>query len=155
MRTFSPALLQRPGGGSWSELIPSWDGNSPMVMVPLNPQASLDEVARILRLVAEMPGRRDRPRPGDLDGPYDVWFDGGGCRYLTSLNAFNFADGSSAWLSTLSLRLKGGLTLASGETISFAQDPPREDICAVCRGALTPGGTFKQTLMGPAHVGCG
>ena len=125
------------------------------MIVPLTPPASLDAVARILRLVAEMPCRRDRPTPGDLQGSYDVWFDGGACRYLTSVNAFDFVDGSSAWLSTVSPRLKGGLTLASGESVSFSQDAPRDDICVVCRGALTAGGTFKQTPLGPAHVGCG
>lgn len=125
-----------------------------MVMVPLKPPASLDAVARVLQLAATMPGRRDRPRPGDLEGPHDVWFDGGACRYLTSVNAFEFADGSSAWLSTTSLRLKGGVTLASGETVSFEQDPPREDRCALCGKPLPPGGTFKQTPRGPAHVGC-
>lgn len=131
------------------------DEDLPMVMVPLKPPARLDEVARILGLAALMPGRRDRPRPGDLEGPYDVWFDGGACRYLTSLNQFDFADGASAWLSTVSVALKGAVTLASGETVSFLQEAPRADVCVVCGGVLAEGGTFKQTPRGPAHVGCG
>ena len=126
-----------------------------MVMVPLKPPARLDEVARLLRLVADMPDRRDRPRPGDLEGPYDVWFDGGACRYLTSLNSFDFVGGGSAWLSTTTLRLSGGVTLPSGETVSFSEAPPRQDICCHCKGALPEGGTFKQTPWGPAHVTCG
>lgn len=128
---------------------------TPMVMVPLKPPARLDEVARLLNLIALMPGRRDRPLSADLEGPYDVWFDGGACRYLTSLNQFDFADGASAWMSTVSLALKGSVTLASGETVSFLQEAPRQDLCVICGGALAEGGTFKQTPRGAAHVACG
>ncbi|MBP6705566.1 MAG: hypothetical protein KA385_18790 [Vicinamibacteria bacterium] len=124
-----------------------------MVMVPPKPPARLDEVARILNLAALMPGRRERPRQGDLEGPYDVWFDGGACRYHTGLNRFDFADGARAWLAT-SLALKGAVTLPSGETVSFMQEPPRTDVCVFCGGILAEGGTFKQTPRGPAHVGC-
>ncbi|MEO8359762.1 MAG: hypothetical protein ABI672_07005 [Vicinamibacteria bacterium] len=144
-----------------------------MVMVPLIPPASLLEVARIMRLVAEMPRRRRRPESGDLEGPYDEWFDGGACRYLTNMNTYDLSDGSSAWRWTTTLLLSGGVKLASGETVNFSQEPavPREqpakadatlvpssttgsDSCVVCGRMIVPGSTVQITERGPAHYGC-
>ncbi len=141
-----------------------------MVMVPLKPPARLDEVARIMQLMYEMPGRRDRPKEGDLEGKYDVWFDGGACDHLTSINSFTFADGSTAWLSSVSLGLKGGVRLASGEVVNFEQEralqsaqPPRPlaepapaipDTCVACGGPILPGSTVQLTERGPVHFKC-
>lgn len=133
-----------------------------MVMVPLKPPARLNEVARLMRLMDEMPGRRDRPATGDLEGPYDVWFDGGAVRYLTNINSFDFADGASAWLSSFALGLKGGVKLASGETIVFEQESqpqpavrlPESGLCVVCRSPLPPGSTHAVTERGAAHPQC-
>jgi hypothetical protein len=51
-------------------------------------------LARIHRLRAEAPNRRAAPGPGDLEGDYDFWFDGGACRLVTGVTLHEFADGS-------------------------------------------------------------
>jgi hypothetical protein len=40
-------------------------------------------VADILRCIAETPNRRERPDPGDLEGSFDFWFDGGAGKFET------------------------------------------------------------------------
>ncbi len=54
------------------------------------------EVARVLQLVASRPNLRRRRRPGDIDGPFDEWFDGGAVRPITGGTVFQFGDGTRA-----------------------------------------------------------
>jgi len=62
----------------------------------------LDEkvVARILDLIGAVPNRRDRPLPGDVEGRFDFWFDGGACIEMTGWNEYKFADGAVARVAT-------------------------------------------------------
>jgi hypothetical protein len=58
-------------------------------------------IARVLSVISDLPGRRDRPRAGDLEGGYDFWFDGGAAIHHTGPSRqYDFADGTAAWEST-------------------------------------------------------
>ena|SRR5579859_2602194 len=61
-------------------------------------------VSTRLELLAELPRYHQRPRPGDMIGQFDAWFDGGAVRYLTSITEYHFADGTHASCHGLSLR---------------------------------------------------
>jgi hypothetical protein len=61
-------------------------------------------LAGILELLADPPNYRRQPRPGDLAGDFDGWFDGGAVRYLTSIVEYHFADGVRASIHDLSMQ---------------------------------------------------
>lgn len=67
-----------------------------------------DQVARILQLIATVPNRREVRQPGDLEGVYDFWFDGGAIELITGTTRFVFQDGTVAEIDvvpTLSLHI--------------------------------------------------
>lgn len=123
--------------------------------VPPGPPADLSALVHVLSLVARAP-RRTEPRPGDIEGDYDAWFDGGAMSHDTDFNRFHFADGAEAWLGTSSSRLHGGVRLASGEVVTFEQQAARVagDACVICGHPIVPGATHVLTPRGPAHVAC-
>ena len=51
-------------------------------------------VAEVLTLLSTRPNSRDRPIPGDLDGPFDFWFDGGSARIQTGWVEYALTDGT-------------------------------------------------------------
>lgn len=60
-------------------------------------RVGIDEVIRILGLIAGQPNARRFPRPGDIEGNYDQWFDGGAWRANTGgPTEFHFAGGDRA-----------------------------------------------------------
>lgn len=83
-------------------------------------RVSEQELARILELIAQQANRRDRAIPGDVEGQFDYWFDGGACRVQTGSVEFEFLDGTAARLGvpvpslSLSVRFPDG-----GRTIAF------------------------------------
>jgi hypothetical protein len=81
-------------------------------------------VARVLRLIAEKPNARSAPTPGDVEGEFDVWFDGGAVRVHTGYEVFRFADGTKAIQSALPW-LEVGIRFADGRQISIAEDKER------------------------------
>lgn len=67
------------------------------------------ELADLLDRLESQGNRRDQPLPGDLEGDFDFWFDGGACHMFTGWNEFTFVDGTVARLATtpaLSLELQ-------------------------------------------------
>jgi hypothetical protein len=54
------------------------------------------DVAAVLLAISERPNARSGPRPGDLAGEYDQWFDGGAIRIETGVTCFVFANGIEA-----------------------------------------------------------
>src|SRR2546426_2432406 len=54
------------------------------------------QVADILRLIAEMPNRRDQRHDSDISGQFDFWFDSGACRVHTGWQEFLLEDGTRA-----------------------------------------------------------
>ena len=61
---------------------------------PIDQRISESRVATILQLIDRLPGKRDAPRPGDLRGNYDFWFDGGAGAMHTGLTEFTLDDGT-------------------------------------------------------------
>ena len=59
------------------------------------PQTALD-VARILTLMADPANARSEPTDSDLEGDFDVWFDGGAAKHDTGVSVYHFADGARA-----------------------------------------------------------
>jgi len=63
------------------------------------------EVADILLAIAAPPRRRKERRPGDVQGAYDEWFDGGAIKTVTGWKEYHFANGTVAIVhATLTLR---------------------------------------------------
>ena len=59
------------------------------------------EIARLLRLIAKLPNKREEPVTGDTAGKFDFWFDGGACSHHTGVQEFVFHCGARAWVGTL------------------------------------------------------
>jgi hypothetical protein len=62
-------------------------------------RVSDDEVAEIARLIAfaqNERNRRNRPLPGDLEGEFDQWFDGGAVQWVTGVTRYFFHNGATA-----------------------------------------------------------
>ena len=54
------------------------------------------DIAKIVQCIATPPNRRSQPKPGDLNGSFDFWFDGGGARQVTGWTEYELADGIRA-----------------------------------------------------------
>jgi hypothetical protein len=80
----------------------------------------LEEVTRILTLIRTQPSARRAPLPGDLEGRFDVWFDGGAVKHDTGESRYRFADGASATV-TSSLRENFLVVLRDGARIGLPQ----------------------------------
>lgn len=90
-------------------------------------QALLRRIAQILSLVANPPGRRDRRQPGDREGPYQFWFDGGaGAEITGGATQYSFADGALAW-DGVALGSGVDIRLVDGCRVHIAIDSPRRD----------------------------
>jgi hypothetical protein len=66
-------------------------------MMEISDRGGLVRVAHILGLIENPPNRRTRPLPGDPEGHYDFWFDGGAATLHTGGGThYEFAGGASA-----------------------------------------------------------
>jgi len=83
---------------------------------------SEEAVARILGLIATMPNKRDTPLGGDLEGPYDFWFDGGACRTITGWNEFRFQDGTLAQVGSCNPILSVDIRFPDGRRVRVQQE---------------------------------
>ena len=54
------------------------------------------EVAEVLEMIHGAPNMRNRPLPGDLQGEFDHWFDGGAVKVVTGCTEYFFRNGVSA-----------------------------------------------------------
>ncbi len=87
---------------------------------------ALSDVARILRMMAELPNARNAPLPGDVPGdergPYEQWFDGGAMRGITGGPTYWwFVDGARA--TSVMLHLGIEITLPDGRRVSVQREP--------------------------------
>jgi len=90
----------------------------------------LGPLAHVLRCMADPPNVRDLPGPGDIDGPYEFWFDGGaGINITGGGTRYFFTDGSKAWVGS-GLPIDGRpssfsatVTLAGGKSLSITEEP--------------------------------
>ena len=63
---------------------------------------------------------RSTRQPGDLDGKFDRWFDGGAMKVVTGWNEYHFADGTLAVVPTtptlqIEMRLPSGVFVTVNE----------------------------------------
>jgi hypothetical protein len=61
------------------------------------------EISTVLQRLSSIhapPNLRSTPKPGDLDGKFDRWFDGGALKVVTGWNEYHFADGTLAYVPT-------------------------------------------------------
>jgi hypothetical protein len=73
-------------------------------------------VSRILQLMRAQPNARRSPKPDDVVGNFDVWFDGGAVKHDTGISRFQFTDGSAASIAT-SLFNRVQITLPDGRHV--------------------------------------
>jgi len=81
---------------------------------------TIAEVARLLQIMASRPNLRRRRRPGDLDGPFDAWFDGGAARTTEGVTAYQFGDGTRARVAETP-RLSITVELGDGSVVTVEQ----------------------------------
>lgn len=84
-------------------------------------RVSEELVSRVLWSIHAPPNRRERPVPGDMEGDYSFWFDGGACRVITGSTRYEFRDGTVASVSVMP-RLGVWIRFANGQTVSVTQE---------------------------------
>ena len=57
---------------------------------------TLVDIAHVMQVVGSTPNLRDAPAPGDLEGQFDRWFDGGAVRMVTGYNVYRLQSGARA-----------------------------------------------------------
>ena len=82
---------------------------------------SEEAVAHILTLIATTPNRRTKPLPGDPEGRYDFWFDGGACEFITGWNEYVFCDGTVAQVGSCTAALSVSIRFADGRQVVVSQ----------------------------------
>jgi len=78
-------------------------------------------IADMLTTMSDLPNPRRQPVPGDLEGDFTMWFDGGAVRHDTGLSRFVFADGTTAVTGT-SLAFSVTVRFADGMAIRVVQE---------------------------------
>jgi hypothetical protein len=78
-------------------------------------------VAKVLTLMSAPPNPRERPLKHDLNGNFDLWFDGGAVKHDTGISTYSFDDGTRAQTGT-SLRYVIDITLPGGRRISVTEN---------------------------------
>lgn len=79
------------------------------------------DVAAVLLAIAAPPNVRSRPRPGDLAGAYDQWFDGGALRIGTGVTTFVFANGVQAHVAAAMPYLSVVIRFPAGDVVRVEQ----------------------------------
>jgi hypothetical protein len=90
----------------------------------------LGPLAQVLRCMSDPPNLRASPGPGDVDGPYEFWFDGGaGINITGGGTRYVFTDGGEAWVTSglpnagRPAAFTASVTLAGGLHLSITQEP--------------------------------
>ena len=96
---------------------------------PFADQVEVEDVVRILSLIASPPNRRESPLPNDPPGTFDFWFDGGVCTYVTGCTEYEFDDGTTASIAvlrelTLSITFPDGRSVAVKQTKTIRSGTP-------------------------------
>jgi hypothetical protein len=73
-------------------------------------------VVRILTLISDPPNPRSTAGDGDIEGDFDVWFDGGAVKHDTGISTWRFTDGAEAVTGT-SLGWRVSIELADGRFV--------------------------------------
>ena len=104
-------------------------------------------VAEILQLIATAPHRREKPVPGDVEGVFDFWFDGGAERIQTGWVEYQFTNGASATVGAPIPALSVVIEFANGCRVGVQQESwGREQARMVGRGDSLPVGQRLREL---------
>lgn len=84
-------------------------------------QVPIEKVLEILQIINHPPNIREQPLPGDLEGEFDYWFDGGAIQYVTGYTIYRFKDGTEAtWYVVPKLSLS--IEFANGMKVGIVQE---------------------------------
>ena len=78
-------------------------------------------VAEILQWIATEPNRRETPLPGDVEGVFDFWFDGGAGRTETGYVEYRFTNGARATVGAPIPALSVAIDFANGCRVTVQQ----------------------------------
>ena len=84
-------------------------------------------VERILELMSTQPNARPIPKPGDIEGNFDTWFDGGAVKHDTGITTYRFADGSVATTSEMTFVWHVAIGLPDGRRIRVSEEDAMVD----------------------------
>jgi hypothetical protein len=82
----------------------------------------LGKVILVLSSIEQPPGLRSEPRPGDLKGEFDQWFDGGAIKHITGYSEYHYTDGTLAVVPVVPV-LNVEIRLPSGECVTVSEQP--------------------------------
>jgi len=99
---------------------------------PFANRVSESRVAAILSMIASPPGKRDKHSPGDAEGDFDFWFDGGACQYHTGTAHYHFTDGAVAIVAAPATWLWVRIAFADGSRVNVCEERLREDSTLIC-----------------------
>lgn len=78
-------------------------------------------VAGVLELICAVPNKRDKPLPGDLEGRFDFWFDGGASIEMTGWRRYQFRDGVVAEVGSCNPVLDVSICFPDGRRVHVQQ----------------------------------
>jgi hypothetical protein len=121
----------------------------------MNPnRVSAWQLAHVLALIGDPPNRRRIPRPGNLEGDFTAWFDGGAIREVAGYTDYHLSDGTVASVGVLPW-LEVNLEFAGGERASVRQyrpppqSPERQRSGSDFRFCIHCGARSDHAMMGP------
>ena len=91
---------------------------------PFSKRVPEARVAAVLSVIADPPGMHRQHAPGDAEGDFDFWFDGGACKYHTGSAHYHFTDGTTAILATPAAWLWVRITFADGRQVNINEEHP-------------------------------
>jgi len=109
----------RVARSSSAESLDSANGPGPEGMSQM--QGDLQRIAGILAAIGSATGLRSERRAGDLEGPFDKWFEGGAIKVVTGWTEYHFADGAVA-VVPITPRLRVDVRLATGAFFSVTME---------------------------------
>ena len=95
--------------------------NPPADPNPFARRIDESHVAALLQLIAAPPHARRSPTPVDLVGDFDLWCDGGACKYHTGSAHWDFTDGTRAIVATPCTWLWVRFTFPNGQQVEVRQ----------------------------------
>ncbi len=85
-------------------------------------RVSEKSVAEILNLIAAPPNLREKPNPGDIEGDFDFWFDGGAAMVETGCVHYRFENGARADVAAPIPALSVTIVFPDGSRVRLKQE---------------------------------
>jgi hypothetical protein len=127
----------------------------------------LEHMSRLLARIANTGPIRSKPQPGDLEGDFHGWFDGGAFRDDTGDRTFSFVDGSMATVRVWDV-FDITMELPDGSVVDLRERAPRRRevepvtpsireavaACAACGAGIAVGETYTMMDGVAYHLRC-